>query len=85
MRCRERGLLSLKLISPGRAGVPDRVIVAPGGTVFVELKRPGGRLRRLQHLTITKLRRDGGEVFVVETTTAADELVEALASRVAAE
>lgn len=73
--CRERGLLCLKLVSPGRAGVPDRIVVAPGGTVFVEVKRPGGRLRRLQQVTVAKLRRAGGEVHVVDDKASVDKLV----------
>ena len=44
------GGLCLKWISPGRAGVPDRIILLPGGRVmFVELKRPkGGERSKLQ-------------------------------------
>ncbi len=40
----------LKWICPGWAGVPDRIILLPGGRiVFVETKRPkGGRLGALQ-------------------------------------
>lgn len=40
----------LKWTCPGWAGVPDRIILLPGGLVmFVELKRPkGGEIGRLQ-------------------------------------
>ena len=39
---RDKGGLCLKLASPGRIGVPDRIIIYPNGVVgFVELKRPG--------------------------------------------
>lgn len=81
-RCRGNGYLCLKFVSPGRAGVPDRIIVAPGGTVFVEVKRPGGRLRRLQQVTIARLKSAGGEVFVVDGRSAVDALVDELAARV---
>jgi hypothetical protein len=38
-----RGGLCLKWICPGWAGVPDRIVLLPGGRViFVELKRPKG-------------------------------------------
>lgn len=37
-----RGGLALKFVSPGRAGVPDRICIFPGGRViFIEVKRPG--------------------------------------------
>ena len=38
-----------KFVSPGRAGVADRLVVLPGGRVwFVELKVTGGRMSALQ-------------------------------------
>lgn len=42
--------LCLKWVCPGWSGVPDRIILLPGGRViFVETKRPkGGRLSRMQ-------------------------------------
>lgn len=37
------GGLCLKWVCPGWAGVPDRIVLLPGGrVVFVELKRPKG-------------------------------------------
>lgn len=80
-RCREMGFLCMKFASPGRAGVPDRIVLAPCAAVFVETKRPGGGLRRLQQATITKMRRAGAEVHVVDTVAGVDELVDQLAAR----
>ena len=38
------GGLCLKWVSPGNSGVPDRIVLMPGGkAIFVELKRPGGK------------------------------------------
>lgn len=44
------GGLCLKWVCPGWAGVPDRIVLLPGGRVmFVELKRPkGGKVSSLQ-------------------------------------
>ncbi|MEK3887468.1 VRR-NUC domain-containing protein [Bacillus sp. FSL K6-3431] len=40
---------ALKFTSPGMAGVPDRLVLLPGGKViFAELKKPGEKLRPLQ-------------------------------------
>lgn len=47
---RARGGLCLKWVCPGTAGVPDRIILLPGGRIaFAELKRPeGARVAPLQ-------------------------------------
>lgn len=39
----------LKWVCPGWLGVPDRIILLPGGDViFCELKRPGGKPSAMQ-------------------------------------
>lgn len=45
-----RGGMCLKWVCPGWVGVPDRIVLLPGGRViFVETKRPkGGRLSPMQ-------------------------------------
>jgi hypothetical protein len=46
---RTMGGLALKFISPGMNGVPDRLVLLPGGIIaFIELKCPGGKLRPIQ-------------------------------------
>ena len=53
-----------KFVSPGNAGVPDRIVLLPGGLIgFVECKAPGKKARKLQVNTIEKLRALG---FIVE-------------------
>ena len=62
-----RGALVYKFVSPGQAGVPDRLIVLPGGRcVFVELKQLKGRMNELQKWQIERLRTQGAEVYVVK-------------------
>lgn len=40
------GGLCLKWVCPGHRGVPDRMILFPGGIIaFVELKRPGAKVK----------------------------------------
>lgn len=55
---RNHGGMCLKWVCPGWAGVPDRIILMPGGRViFVELKRPkGGVLSSRQVWWAKKLR-----------------------------
>ena len=56
-KVKECGGLCLKWVCPGWAGVPDRIVLLPGGrVVFVELKRPkGGRLSKQQEWWAKKL------------------------------
>lgn len=60
----EDKIMCLKFESPGMSGVPDRVILLPGGhTVFVELKQPGKHERARQEYVQHKIRDAGFTVF----------------------
>lgn len=49
------------------AGIPDRLILLPGGKMaFVELKAPGEKPRKLQQVRIKQLRKMGFMCFVVD-------------------
>ena len=75
---REHGFLCMKFTSPARDGVPDRIIVTPGGTVFVEVKRPGETLEKLQRATHIKMRRFGAVIHVVDDRPSVDALIHEL-------
>lgn len=63
---------ALKLVSPGNAGVPDRLALLPDGTVrLVELKAPGKHPRPLQARMFAKLERAGHPVTVIDSVAAA--------------
>jgi len=63
-RARELGGKAYKLVSPGNDGMPDRLVVMPGGRVaFVETKRPGETSRPMQMHRQQELRELGCEVF----------------------
>lgn len=53
-----------KFTSPQRRSVPDRLFVREGRVVFIEFKRPGGKLTSGQEREIAKLRDAGAEVWV---------------------
>lgn len=64
---RKRGGLCYKFTSPGSPGVPDRIVVLPGGvTVYVELKTEIGRLANIQKWQIEELRKRGATVRVLK-------------------
>ena len=61
------GGLALKFVSPGFDGVPDRLVLLPGGRLgFVEVKAPGKRPRPLQLARHRLLRRLGFKVYVLD-------------------
>lgn len=73
--CERRGWLCWKFVSPGRRGVPDRIVIRPGGVAFVEVKRKGGRVSPLQIRRIEELTRRGVAARVVETKGEIDEMI----------
>lgn len=72
------GAVCLKFVSPGYTGVPDRIILLPGGhVIFVELKQPGKVERERQRYVQSVLRRLGFDVFsAVDSDERIDEVVE---------
>lgn len=55
---------SYKWVSPGCGGVPDRIVILPGGrVVFVELKSEGKTSTKLQQKRQTELRALGCTVY----------------------
>ncbi len=67
----------LKFVSPGYSGVPDRIILLPGGAVvFVELKRPGEQPRQRQLYVQSEFRKMGFTVAgCVDSPEAVNEVV----------
>jgi hypothetical protein len=64
---RERGGLAPKFVSPGLSGVPDRIVLMPGGRcAFVELKAPGKHMRPLQLKRKHQLEALGFRVYVID-------------------
>lgn len=62
-----RGGVCPKWVSPGLDGVPDRMILLPGGRMaFVEVKAPGKNPRPLQMVRHKNLRRLGYKVYVID-------------------
>ena len=61
------GGLALKFVSPGYAGVPDRIVLMPGGKMaFCELKAPGKVMRPLQIKRKEKLESLGFRVYCID-------------------
>ena len=74
---REAGGLALKFVSPGLAGVPDRLVLLPEGKIsFVEMKAPGKKPGPLQRLRHEQLRDLGFRVYVVDSEEGIREVLE---------
>lgn len=64
---RAAGGLAPKWVSPGLDGVPDRIVLLPGGRIaFAEIKAPGKKPRPIQEVRIRQLRRLGFQVYVID-------------------
>jgi len=65
---KKRGGLAMKFVSPGLAGVPDRIVLMPGGKIaFVELKAPGKQMRPLQVRRKDQIERLGFLVCTIDS------------------
>ncbi|MCR4442162.1 MAG: VRR-NUC domain-containing protein [Peptococcaceae bacterium] len=65
-----------KFISPGNAGVPDRLVLFPGGrAVFVELKASGKKPTMLQQAQAQKIWALGFPVLVIDSKQGVDEFI----------
>lgn len=59
---------ALKFTSPGFVGVPDRLVLLPGGKLaFVEVKREGEKPRPIQISRHKLLRKLGFKVYVLDS------------------
>ena len=76
---RKAGGAAMKWVSPGNSGVPDRIVIMPGGRiVFVELKAPGRKPTQLQLVQHERLRALGCDVRVIDSREGVDGLVREL-------
>lgn len=61
-----RGGLAIKWVAPGTSGVPDRILLLPGGHIyFVELKTKTGRLSKRQKYIHEQFKHLGIEVITI--------------------
>ncbi len=64
---RREGGKAYKFVSPGNDGVPDRLVVLPGGYIgFVELKQKGKQPTPLQTLQMQHLKNLGCLVVILD-------------------
>ncbi|MBQ9284229.1 MAG: VRR-NUC domain-containing protein [Acidaminococcaceae bacterium] len=72
-----------KFVSPGSDGVPDRIAIIPRKgrealVRFVEMKRPGGKLRKIQVLRQGEMRMLGAVCVTLDSKEAVDKWVDGM-------
>jgi hypothetical protein len=82
-RVREQGGIAYKFTSPGNNGVPDRLILFPGGrAVFVETKAPGKKSRPMQKHQQNRISALGFPVYAdIDSKEKVDQLLEEVRQR----
>lgn len=75
-RVKELGGKAYKFVSPGNAGVPDRLVLLPKARViFVELKAPGKKPTALQERQMQAISILGFPVYVIDSFEKVDEFI----------
>ncbi len=70
---------ALKLSSPGTSGLPDRLLLMPGGiAAFVEVKAPGKKPRALQQVQMRRLKQLGFPVIVLDDSEQIGQTIDVL-------
>ena len=73
------GGMTYKWVSPNMVGVPDRIVIMPGGRVyFVEVKSMDGKLSPVQVRRLKELEALQAKVYVVYGTEDVDRLMEVI-------
>ncbi len=75
-RVRDLGGRAYKFVSPGNAGVPDRLILLPGARIlFVELKAQGRKSSPIQTVQQSRIASLGFDVRVIDSFAQVDALL----------
>ena len=68
---------AVKFMSPGFDGMPDRLVLLPGGKCgFVEVKAPGKKPRALQVVRHEMLKELGFKVYVLDAIGQIEEIID---------
>lgn len=68
LRVKEAGGRAFKFVSPGNAGVPDRIVLLPDKRIaFVELKATGGKSTPLQTKQMNYIAGLGFSIWLIDS------------------
>ena len=63
---KDNGFLVYKFVSPNNRGVPDRIFIFDKNIFFIEFKRSGNKLSKLQSFTKDNIEAQGFNVYVID-------------------
>lgn len=75
-----RGVMSIKLLTPNDRGIPDRMYLYEGRTLFLELKSVGKKPTPLQKRYLNKLRDQGFLAYCVDDALSGEQAINTLIS-----
>ncbi|MDD3058620.1 MAG: VRR-NUC domain-containing protein [Sphaerochaeta sp.] len=76
MAVKKMGGRAVKFISPGFDGMPDRLVLLPGGRCgFVEVKAAGKKMRALQRVRHEMLKGLGFKAYVLDSREQIEEII----------
>jgi len=70
------GGITRKWVSPGRDGVPDRIVILRGSVYFCEVKTVDGKLSKAQVREHDRIRTAGAEVWTLFGEQGVDDFVQ---------
>lgn len=75
------GGITRKWVSPGRDGVPDRIVIKEGNVWFVEVKTVDGKLSPAQEREIIRLTQSEAQVRVIYGKDGVDDFIREVACK----
>lgn len=73
-----KGWLAYKFVSPNQKGVPDKIFIGGGEMFFIEFKALGKKPTKLQESVFVKLRKEGFEVYIIDSVESGKALIDEL-------
>lgn len=74
-KVKDIGGKAVKMVPTFENGIPDRQVLYKGRTIFVELKKEGGKPAKLQVAFMKELNKHGFETRVIDTKEQVNQLI----------
>ena len=75
---KKEGWWITKLMMTTTSGIPDLLCIKGGKTIFIEVKKPGGRLSKIQEYRIAEIRKENIPVLITDNLQEVKEWVDTM-------